>query len=445
MQMEEYLKTARETLTKLDEAAEAFGSTIDSDPVLSKLPPGKRSKVKDLVADVPRRTNVVRNSLDTTEKTAVDITDLQHRLDSESDSLASTLSKLGDAMEDALRNAQDPNGSTAGESVKLLEEQAKRVAMALFPNAIEGIEDVNRTLWNFRIISSNYSRILNAEEAKTKDRMSDAQLATVRDNANNVQARFDAVNELLNQLTISRQGSAEEVQAVVHEAREALANAIKHARARDSETFKPFRDVLGDAEKLAKDIDGKFQKIRLPVFPSSDFIGAELGSILENNVTYDSLTGVQRMALLNISARLKSITSGDKNLLSPSFQIHIFEVFPDRIYFRAHQSFIETVKGLQEKGEFEKAPAGLHKFNEGSYKQKTSKKGNLQVSFKRIDAERYNVDADIDLYRSPLRHLFGEVLVNHLTGNLTDQFKVFAILLENALAPIPGFNVIRLT
>ena len=40
-------------------------------------------------------------------------------------------------------------------------------------------------------------------------------------------------------------------------------------------------------------------------------------------------------------------------------------------------------------------------------------------------------------------HLFDEVLVNHLTGDTTDQFKVRRILDEQAIATIGGFGLLR--
>ena len=41
-----------------------------------------------------------------------------------------------------------------------------------------------------------------------------------------------------------------------------------------------------------------------------------------------------------------------------------------------------------------------------------------------------------------MSHLFGEVLVNHLTGSKTDQFKVWDTLADNEVTPIGGFDVI---
>jgi hypothetical protein len=66
------------------------------------------------------------------------------------------------------------------------------------------------------------------------------------------------------------------------------------------------------------------------------------------------------------------------------------------------------------------------------------------VSFAAVSGEqgRFNVDADIDLYRSAVRHLFGEVLVNHLTGSTTDQFRVYDILASASVKPIGRFDVV---
>ena len=439
MGMAEYLIDARKALAEFDAASVAFMSALQGNPDWLKLQPQKLEKIKRIVSDLPNRTKVIENSLSTTEKTAVDITDLQHRLETESESLASALGKLGDALEgEPLPVANNP--------VLTLEEHAKRVATALFPNAVEGIQDINRTLWEFRIITADFDRVFAEEEAKK--RLTADQLATVRATADTIKARFDDANELLNQVTVSRQGDAKEVNDVVRKAREAMAGALKAARDRDGDAFKSFRGLLGRAEDLAHKIDGKVSDIRIPIFPTIEGL-TEFNLIDASN--YDRLAGVQRMALLNIAARLRSITfdtGSDDHLLSPRFGLRVFEVFPDRFYFTVEKDFLEKIEGMAKKGMFEKAPASLHKFKDGSYKQKAFSKGNLQVSYQEIkDGEhkgRFNVDADIDLYRSPLRHLFGEVLVNHLTGNTTDQFRVFKILAENKLTMLAGFDILRL-
>jgi len=40
-------------------------------------------------------------------------------------------------------------------------------------------------------------------------------------------------------------------------------------------------------------------------------------------------------------------------------------------------------------------------------------------------------------------HLFGEVLVNHLTGSTTDQFAVRSILDSQSIGAIGGFELLR--
>src|SRR5690606_5047295 len=132
---------------------------------------------------------------------------------------------------------------------------------------------------------------------------------------------------------------------------------------------------------------------------------------------YAGLAGVERFALLNIGARLCSIacaSNGSEHLLSPRFEIRVFDVFPDRVYLTASRAFIDEVEALAEAGTFEPAPASLHRYNEGSFKQIAFRRGNLQVSYAHGtpdqpgDRSRVSVDADIDLYRGPLSHLFGE-------------------------------------
>ena len=49
----------------------------------------------------------------------------------------------------------------------------------------------------------------------------------------------------------------------------------------------------------------------------------------------------------------------------------------------------------------------------------------------------------MDLYRNAIPHLFGEVLVNNLTGSTTDQFKVRRILDEQSILPVEGFELLR--
>ncbi len=154
---------------------------------------------------------------------------------------------------------------------------------------------------------------------------------------------------------------------------------------------------------------------------------------------YDGLSGVQTFALLNILARLQATQTASQPLLSGR-DARVTHAFPDRIYLEAHRSLIDD---LARDRAFVTAPASLHRFKEGSFKQRTFSKGNLQVSYATRAANRVVIDADLDLYRSPLRHLFGEVLVNHLTGDTTDQYAVRRILDEQSVGPIGSFELLR--
>jgi hypothetical protein len=152
------------------------------------------------------------------------------------------------------------------------------------------------------------------------------------------------------------------------------------------------------------------------------------------------LSGVQAFALLNILARLQSTNASGRPLLTGR-GVKVTHAFPDRIYFEADRSLIDDIAA--DGASFAAAPASLHRFKEGSFKQKTFKQGNLQVSYATRPGNRVVVDADMDLYRHAVPHLFGEVLVNHLTGNTTDQFKVREILDRQSVAAIGTFELLR--
>jgi hypothetical protein len=66
------------------------------------------------------------------------------------------------------------------------------------------------------------------------------------------------------------------------------------------------------------------------------------------------------------------------------------------------------------------------------------------VSYATRPGDRVVIDADMDLYRSAVPHLFGEVLVNHLTGSTTDQFKVRDILEAQSIDPIGDFELLQI-
>jgi len=186
-------------------------------------------------------------------------------------------------------------------------------------------------------------------------------------------------------------------------------------------------------------VDKLLDKLRIPVFPAH----ADLASLAPciSPALYASLGGVQRFALLNIASRLQAITVKGRTLLDPVYDVKITRVFPDRIYLNAAPALIADIGG--DTAHFSPAPAGLHRYRDGSFKGRHAREGNLQVSFAtNAGGGRVDVDADIDLYRDPFKHLFGEVLVNHLTGRTTDQFNVQQVLAAQQIAPIGGFTLL---
>ncbi len=441
--MDEYLRRAALSLTAFETALESLAA--DAARATGTLPPKVADKLLDTLERVRKAAGRLRHSMHQIATTGLDIVDLQVRLEGEGAALASSLKALGELLDKvpALR-------STLNGPLVTLDERAERVAAALFPNAIEGVREINRALWSFRPLWLEYGRTLAREVSRTGDKGLGADdIARVEEAANEVRDGFERVNELLNTLVVLGVADGPDVRSLIRQARTSLGSVVSNARKRAADKYKPFHGVLERAESLARNIDDKFAGLKVPVFPPTDRLDV-LGSAIAPDL-YAELAGVERFALLNIGARMRSIACGDggaDHLLSERFSIRVFEVFPDRIYLTADRSFIDTVEALARSGAFEAAPASLHRFNEGSFKQTAFRRGNLQVSFAKGtpdrpgDHSRVSVDADIDLYRSPIRHLFGEVLVNHLTGSTTDQFKVWNILATTTTAPVGGFEVV---
>lgn len=441
--MRDYLARAHAALDAFDAAARAL-ATAAAGPGASPL----LQKSRDTAQALVDATAALRRSLFLPENTAVDIADLQARLESETRQVARLLKSLGESVEGATGDAKAAVPLLTP-ALQDLEEHAQRVAAAIFPSAIEGLRDINKALWNMRIIWREYGEILDKAVRGKFPGLSSKHLDSVDAVAKDVLGRFDAVNDLLNTLVIAPLvGDSATVAATVKNARAELLAAVKRARSKAADAYKPFHAVLGRAEKLASEIADQFDELRIPVFPGPGNLEA-FADYVDHDV-YRALPGVKRFALMNIGARLHSIEtsagSGER-LTAPRFEIRVFDVFPDRIYFTARVEFLKAVKSLAEDGVFTPAPAGLHRYNDGSYKQKGGRKGNLQVSYAAgtptdsADAARITVDADVDLYRGTVAHLFGEVLVNHLTGSKTDQFKVWDTLADNDVTPIGGFDV----
>ncbi len=439
--MDEYLDRADAALAAFDAALGALDHAAAAAP--DALPRPALDKLTAIVGRARQASASLGRSVHQMRETALDIVDLQVRLGGEGAALASALKALGDLI------AKTPALAPAlSAPLQTLDERAERVATALAPNAVQGVREINRALWNFRPLWHEYGRVL-AREVTRAGGLTPDQLALLQRTAEDVRAGFDRVDHLLNDLVVLGTAEGPAVRDVIRDARATLGRVVASARSRAADRYKPFHGVLKRGEALARDIDGKFSGLRVPVFPPLDRLTSLHQAI--DDARYAALAGVERFALLNICARLRSVTFGPgeaDHLLSPQFGIRIFDVFPDRIYFSADRAFLERVRALADLGRFARAPASLHRFNEGSFKQTQFRKGNLQVSWATGtpgspgDRTRVSVDADIDLYRSSIGHLFGEVLVNHLTGSTTDQFKVWSMLASTDTAPLGGFDVI---
>ena len=256
---------------------------------------------------------------------------------------------------------------------------------------------------------------------------------------------FADVNTLLNDLAEGRAADAGALRKRLQQAPLKLTTSLKTADdqlAQAPKTFAAFAPVIKASKKVAEQVAGLLRKLVIPVFPTHERLGACAEFI--SRPMYEDLSGAQVFALLNILARLMATELSGRRLLEGR-GVGVTHVFPDRIYFEADRSIILDLEADAEsdRPSFERAPASLHRFKEGSFKQTTFRKGNLQVSFATRPRDRVVIDADIDLYRAVVPHLFGEVLVNHLTGNTTDQYAVRRILDDQSVSAIGGFQLLQ--
>ena len=98
----------------------------------------------------------IAHSLTLIDRTALDIVDMQVRLQGETARLASALRELGDAVgrQHFVREEFD-------DALVAVHEAAQMLAAAIFPGAVEGLREVNTKLWDFEKIEwKRYTDIL---------------------------------------------------------------------------------------------------------------------------------------------------------------------------------------------------------------------------------------------------------------------------------------------
>ena len=433
--MSTYTSRAFKALEPFNQHLSAFVEAVKGAPPDPRLPAKTLKQLLEIAARTRAATDAIAHSLRLVDVTALDVVDMQVRLQGETARLASALRDLGDVVQG------QHFVRTAFEQVLVpLDEAAELVAAAVFPSAVQGLREVNVKLWDFEKIQwKRYTDLLN--DVVQRGRIPSDQQVRIQEIADDVAAAFAEVNTLLNELAESRAADAASLRRRLDQApirlRKALASASDRLAKSESSTLGVFGAVIKASARVAEDVAKRLQKLTIPIFPAHGALGTCCDVVAPP--LYDNLSGVQAFALLNILARLHATRASGRPLLEGR-NIKVEQVFPDRIYFEADRSLITDIE-LED--EFEKASASLHRYNEVRFKQTKFTKGNLQVSYASRPNNRVVVDADLDLYRDVVPHLFGEVLVNHLTGSTTDQFKVRAILDHQSVEAIGGFALLR--
>jgi ElaB/YqjD/DUF883 family membrane-anchored ribosome-binding protein len=417
---------------RLSAFVEQVGSTPPDPP---RLP---RKALDELLAIAARgraASDAIMRSFVLIEQTALDIVDMQVRLQGETARLASALRELGQAVD-----RQHFVRERFGDVLVALDEDAHAAAAAVFPSAAQGLRQVNVKLWDFEKIQwKRYTDILT--DVVRRGSITTEQQVRIQAIADDVARAFGDVNGLLNDLAESRATDAAALRKRLEQAPIKLTTALQTAEARltqASKTLAAFGSVIKASRKVAADVAELLRKLTIPVFPTHDRLG-DCSQFIAHAL-YDELNGVQVFALLNILSRMQATRTSGRPLLEGR-AVQVTRVFPDRVYLEADRSIIDDLDA--DRAAFEPAPAALHRFKEGSFKQTTFRKGNLQVSYATRPQGRVIIDADIDLYRSVVPHLFGEVLVNHLTGSTTDQYAVRRILDDQSVDAIGGFQLLQ--
>ena len=435
--MPAYSERAFTTLKQFNERISAFMKAVKATPPHApQLPQKTLDELSKIAIRASSAAEAIGRSLNLIDITALDVVDMQVRLQGETAKLASALRDLGKCVE------RQPNvRDTFSSALIPLDEAAQMVAAAIFPSAVQGLRAVNVKLWDFeKLLWMRYTATLT--EAVQRGDIPSEHEEKIQEIAADVWAAFAEVNTVLNDLAEARPSDSARLRQRLEAAPARLTTALNHANDRldaaKSDALDRFRPIIKDSKKVADDVAELLRKLTIPVFPMHAALGPCCDFVDEQ--LYDSLSGVQAFALLNILARMQATTAGGKPLLHGR-NAKVTHVFPDRIYLEADRGVIDDLEA--DSKTFTKAPATLHRFKDGSFKQKTFGKGNLQVTYEHRPNDRVAIDADMDLYRSAIPHLFGEVLVNNLTGSTTDQFKVRRILDEQSIAAVQGFELLR--
>lgn len=426
----DFTRRARSSLLDFQESVGRFREKVAATIPSRQLPEKRLRKLGDLAEEATAAALPLLDSLARIEQTALDIVDMETRMIGQTGALAEVLEELGREV-----RAQYFVRETFQDELVELEERAQLVAGSLFPSAVQALNFVNSKIWEFsRLQKARYLRLL---EKKIEDEeLKGKALSQMQETFRRLEDPFENADRFLNELatrSLRRRGVIARRAFV----RRALAEAQRvAAKAAEERPFRHFKSVLKETARIAAEVSRRIEALRIPLFPTHEEL-EELKTSISSGL-YQDLTGLQTFALLNIASRMREIQLNNGHLLSATFGVRIWKVFPDRIYFDARGELLDA---LRTSGEFEGADPALHRFRDGSLKQRTHAQGNLQLSYRKKPGGSISVDADIDLYRDPLRHFFGEVLVNHLTGGKTDPYRVREILDQQGVRPVGGFEI----
>lgn len=109
-----------------------------------------------------------------------------------------------------------------------------------------------------------------------------------------------------------------------------------------------------------------------------------------------------------------------------------FAIAPDRFFGWADPEIVVQLETAKKKGVVDSAPFDLHPGATRSYKQILFGEANLQITLHENDRKEVVgkqcllIEPDIDYFRDPAAHFFGEVFVNAF-GSMTDPRQVLAL------------------
>ena len=129
--------------------------------------------------------------------------------------------------------------------------------------------------------------------------------------------------------------------------------------------------------------------------------------------------GVKRQdALVNITNALDSVSFSD-NATALNLIQNVTEVGRDRIFGNADPRLMQEIANSPI---FDRADGSLHGEYSTSFKSNKNfmRPGNLQLSFA---TDGTSFDIDIDLFKNPVLHFFGEVVPNHSAGAINKIFR----------------------